>query len=264
MGGSPCSWLSRRRVPTRSTRSRSRTPAPFLPPAPPRPVRPAGRAARQVGEVRQQVAFVRTAEQPELVPQQGSLAAQEPAEGPPDPTADHLPEARAGSAGVHRPAPMGGQVLALARLPKTRTNTGVPPGGGGDRNNRRRRSPDGQRTRGNLDKAARNQRLSIYLDCRHRRVQQRRRVPTSDPRARDGNRRIQRLRPHSDPAQFQKYVSEGKIHYFVVSDSTGGFGGGGGPSSNGTASSITMWVEAHYKATTVDGMTIYDLAGNTK
>ena len=64
------------------------------------------------------MAFVRTAEQPELVPQQGSLAAQEPAEGPPDPTADHLPEARAGSPGVHPPAAMGGQVLALARLPK--------------------------------------------------------------------------------------------------------------------------------------------------
>lgn len=73
----------------------------------------------------------------------------------------------------------------------------------------------------------------------------------------------------SDPtptlSQFEKYVAEGKIHYFIASGGTGGgIGGGGGASSTGTGSSITAWVEAHYKATTVDGVTIYDLAGNTK
>jgi len=73
----------------------------------------------------------------------------------------------------------------------------------------------------------------------------------------------------SDPtptlSQFEKYVAEGKIHYFIASGGTGGgVGGGGGASSTGTGSSITAWVEAHYKATTVDGVTIYDLAGNTK
>ena len=45
----------------------------------------------------------------------------------------------------------------------------------------------------------------------------------------------------SDPAptvaQLEQYVKEGKLHY-VLTGSTGGFGGGGG-----TASSVTSWVE---------------------
>lgn len=65
----------------------------------------------------------------------------------------------------------------------------------------------------------------------------------------------------SDPtptlAQFEKYVAEGKIHYFVAG---GGTGGGGGPSSTGTGNGITAWVETHFKAVTVDGVTLYDLA----
>jgi len=36
----------------------------------------------------------------------------------------------------------------------------------------------------------------------------------------------------------------------------GGFGGGGTTSD---ASRITAWVESHYTATTVDGVTLYDL-----
>ncbi|MEV0331235.1 glycosyltransferase family 39 protein [Nocardia sp. NPDC050717] len=62
----------------------------------------------------------------------------------------------------------------------------------------------------------------------------------------------------SDPSptleQFQRYVTEGKIHYFVA----GGRGGPGG-SSESTASAITAWVTANYTATTVDGVTLYDL-----
>ena len=55
-------------------------------------------------------------------------------------------------------------------------------------------------------------------------------------------------------AQFQAYVAAGLIHYFVA----GGTGGGpGGGSSSGSA--IAAWVESHYKATTVDGVTVYDL-----
>jgi len=55
-------------------------------------------------------------------------------------------------------------------------------------------------------------------------------------------------------AQFQQDVNDGKIHYFI--------GGGGGPGSAGTSSSaseITAWVQQNFTATTVGGVTIYDL-----
>ncbi|WP_067897881.1 ArnT family glycosyltransferase [Nocardia vaccinii] len=55
------------------------------------------------------------------------------------------------------------------------------------------------------------------------------------------------------PAQFEQYVAEGDIHYFIA----GGHGGPGGDS--GVASQITTWVEQHYTATTVGGTTVYDL-----
>ncbi|UGT58199.1 glycosyltransferase family 39 protein [Nocardia asteroides] len=62
----------------------------------------------------------------------------------------------------------------------------------------------------------------------------------------------------SDPSptleQFQRYVAAGEIHYFVA----GGRGGPGG-NSESTASAITAWVTANYTATTVDGVTLYDL-----
>jgi 4-amino-4-deoxy-L-arabinose transferase-like glycosyltransferase len=62
----------------------------------------------------------------------------------------------------------------------------------------------------------------------------------------------------TDPApsleQFETYVHEGKIHWYISSGS--GFGG----ATSGDASQIATWVAAHYKATTVDGVTLYDLA----
>ena len=61
-------------------------------------------------------------------------------------------------------------------------------------------------------------------------------------------------------AQFEKYVAEGKIHYFIASGG-GGFGGGfgGGAGGSGDASQITSWVEAHFTAKTLGGVTVYDL-----
>jgi 4-amino-4-deoxy-L-arabinose transferase-like glycosyltransferase len=59
--------------------------------------------------------------------------------------------------------------------------------------------------------------------------------------------------PAPSLAQFQAYVQQGKIHYFIAS----GRGGPGG--SGGSASAITSWVEAHYSAQTVGGVTVYDL-----
>jgi 4-amino-4-deoxy-L-arabinose transferase-like glycosyltransferase len=68
----------------------------------------------------------------------------------------------------------------------------------------------------------------------------------------------------SDPsptlAEFQKYVQDGEIHYFIA---TGGgmMGGmsGGGMRGSGTGSDIAEWVKANFASTTVDGVTLYDL-----
>ena len=75
----------------------------------------------------------------------------------------------------------------------------------------------------------------------------------------------------SDPsptlAQFKQYVADGAIHYFIAGG--GGFGGGmGGPGGNSTGSStsseISSWVAAGFTATTVDGVTVYDLSGGVQ
>ena len=62
----------------------------------------------------------------------------------------------------------------------------------------------------------------------------------------------------SDPsptlAEFQQYVADGRIHYFVA-------GGGIGPSNGGSSSStaIANWVTANFESVTIDGTTLYDL-----
>jgi 4-amino-4-deoxy-L-arabinose transferase-like glycosyltransferase len=62
----------------------------------------------------------------------------------------------------------------------------------------------------------------------------------------------------SDPsptlAQFEQYVADGKIHYFIA-------GGVGGQSNGGSSDSgsIASWVEANFTAQTVGGVTLYDL-----
>ena len=62
----------------------------------------------------------------------------------------------------------------------------------------------------------------------------------------------------SDPSptleQFQRYVAEGRIHYFIVSGA--GMGGPGGADS----SQISTWVQENFESTTLDGVTLYDLS----
>jgi hypothetical protein len=71
----------------------------------------------------------------------------------------------------------------------------------------------------------------------------------------------------SDPAptlaQFEKYVADGKIHYFIAGG--GGFGGAGGGSSRGSSDSsqITSWVEANFTSQTVGGVTVYNLSSGS-
>nr|WP_234430757.1 glycosyltransferase family 39 protein [Streptomyces sp. NRRL F-4489] len=83
----------------------------------------------------------------------------------------------------------------------------------------------------------------------------------------------------SDPsptlAQFQKYVAEGKIHYFIAGGRDGfrGFGGGAagekaaagrqmpgaGKDTQGTSSEISAWIEKTFTKVTAGGATFYDL-----
>jgi hypothetical protein len=64
-------------------------------------------------------------------------------------------------------------------------------------------------------------------------------------------------------AQFEQYVAQGKIHYYI--SGFGGFGGGGGfpggarAGGSGDASQITSWVESHFTAQTIGGVTVYNL-----
>jgi hypothetical protein len=62
----------------------------------------------------------------------------------------------------------------------------------------------------------------------------------------------------SDPsptlAQFKAEVAAGKIHYFIGSGSLGPSRGGSSASS-----SIAAWVAKNFTATTVGGVTLYDL-----
>ena len=62
----------------------------------------------------------------------------------------------------------------------------------------------------------------------------------------------------SDPsptlAEFRSSVAAGKIHYFV-----GGGSVGQSPGGSAASASIAAWVAANFTATTVDGVTMYDL-----
>ena len=64
----------------------------------------------------------------------------------------------------------------------------------------------------------------------------------------------------SDPSptleQFEKYVANKQIHYFIAS---GGMGMGQSNGGSNVSSQITSWVEAHFTSKTVGGVTLYDL-----
>ncbi|MCZ4611897.1 glycosyl transferase, partial [Streptomyces sp. Lzd4kr] len=61
--------------------------------------------------------------------------------------------------------------------------------------------------------------------------------------------------PSPTLAEFKKYVTDGRIHYFIA----GGSGGGMGGSSSGSSSQISSWVQENFESVTVDGSTFYDL-----
>jgi hypothetical protein len=57
-------------------------------------------------------------------------------------------------------------------------------------------------------------------------------------------------------AQFQQYVTDGQISYFIAG---GGMGGGGSASS----AVISSWVREDFTSTTVGGATVFDLTEAT-
>ncbi|MFG2038083.1 glycosyltransferase family 39 protein [Dactylosporangium sp. NPDC048998] len=63
----------------------------------------------------------------------------------------------------------------------------------------------------------------------------------------------------SDPApslaQFQQYVQQGKIHYFIGGSGFGGRSNGG----SSVSAEIAAWVEANYTPQTIGNTTLYDL-----
>jgi 4-amino-4-deoxy-L-arabinose transferase-like glycosyltransferase len=78
--------------------------------------------------------------------------------------------------------------------------------------------------------------------------------------------------PAPSLAEFQKLVAAHQIHYYVAGGGfgggaarAGGFGGAGGFGAGGAggratdAAQIAAWVEAHFTAKTVGGMTVYNL-----
>ena len=66
--------------------------------------------------------------------------------------------------------------------------------------------------------------------------------------------------PSPTLAQFQAYVAQHKIHYFIGG---GGFGGRAASAAVRRArrrtSAITQWVASNFTAQTVGGVTVYDL-----
>ncbi|WP_319457105.1 MULTISPECIES: glycosyltransferase family 39 protein [unclassified Mycobacterium] len=66
--------------------------------------------------------------------------------------------------------------------------------------------------------------------------------------------------PSPTLAQFQQYVADGQVRYFIASD-RGGPGGSGGPGGDrdSVAKDITAWVEQNFTKRDVGGTTVYDL-----
>ena len=65
--------------------------------------------------------------------------------------------------------------------------------------------------------------------------------------------------PYPTLEQFQQYVADGDVHWYIAGGGgMGGFGGGQNGGSS-TTSEIQSWVEENFTATTVDGVTLYDL-----
>ena len=67
----------------------------------------------------------------------------------------------------------------------------------------------------------------------------------------------------TDPAptlqQFETYVAQQKIHYYIDASVMGGMHGGTSSGGSQESTEIAAWVKAHFTPQTIDGTTVYDL-----
>ncbi|WP_153813841.1 glycosyltransferase family 39 protein [Streptomyces sp. SUK 48] len=75
--------------------------------------------------------------------------------------------------------------------------------------------------------------------------------------------------PSPTLAQFEKYVADGRIHYFIDGGGMGGGMGRGGEGAgrgggSGTGSQISSWVQSHFTKVTAGSATFYDLTRPVK
>ena len=97
----------------------------------------------------------------------------------------------------------------------------------------------------------------VHLGRGGGRLEQRGRLPARHPAAGHADRRLQRQRPAPTLAQFQRYVAEGQIHYFIG-------GGGFGPTAAASPAvrSPTGWPRRSPPRPS-SGVTLYDLSDVT-
>ncbi|GAS96750.1 PMT family glycosyltransferase, 4-amino-4-deoxy-L-arabinose transferase [Mycolicibacterium canariasense] len=60
--------------------------------------------------------------------------------------------------------------------------------------------------------------------------------------------------------QFQHYVTDGQVRYFIAADRGPGGHGGPGSDKDSAGSQISAWVQQHYAKLDVGGTTVYDLS----
>jgi hypothetical protein len=60
-------------------------------------------------------------------------------------------------------------------------------------------------------------------------------------------------------AEFEQFVRDGDIHYYIAGSGLAAFVGFGATSGSSDATQIAAWVRTHYTARTIDGITVYDL-----
>jgi hypothetical protein len=65
-------------------------------------------------------------------------------------------------------------------------------------------------------------------------------------------------------AEFQRYVAEERIHYFIRGRLMFGQWGGANNSGSREAAAIAQWVETHFAPTTMDRAVVYDLTAPQK
>ncbi|SHO86755.1 Probable glycosyltransferase [Mycobacteroides abscessus subsp. abscessus] len=68
--------------------------------------------------------------------------------------------------------------------------------------------------------------------------------------------------PSPTLAQFQQYVADGQIHYFIDGERGSHGGEGFGPPGSETSKSIREWVQRTFTKKTIDDVEVYDLTGH--